>query len=701
MVVRRVVAVALVVVAAVVAVAWSGGPTAVPANLWMTALGVAFALAALPLLTRGDRLARWALPVALLALALVASQAHLGEGFPRTHDGRLHLWSLWSLHRCVLDGDLWPRWNPYMGLGYPLLQFYPPVSYMAAQPLMFLGLSPVQTGAALVLLTSWLSGLAAAWSAGRLGVGWPGRLVAGAALALAPYHLHDASYRFALAELAAFVLVPPFLVLGREVVWGQTLTLDTSRSVKCQRLTPFLAVAALLLTTHLLSALMGGIVVGLWVAAESALGRWRELRTAAIGLLRLAALCGLAAGLVGAFLLPLLAEQHHTCIGRFIPGPHHPLSTNAIAFDDLFERHGWEGYEHSRLKPREGQDPNHLIPFYFGLALLAAAAAAVALTAFRRSRAAMPTGLGVTLLICLLFSAGIPAPLLDAIPPLNALQFPWRFLGPAAVAAALLAGVAVHEASAARWPGLAVAAVAVVALVADAFPYLGACDHHEPYRGAAHHVWVGGEGTTWAETHDPVDADLPADEFVRVERLRHPPETYGFRVAQAHRSHREYMTASVFEGYIKVGPRKGDASVSGAYGVQRRYRSGRSAADRVDAAPLASLQFAGGRGYVPLPAPEIEPEHLRVKLPADHPGGRVKLLFQAFPGWIVRVDDGPWEPALDIDGLLGADAPEGASVLHFRYSWKTPARRAGLGLTVLAWALLLGWAIRDRLRSAR
>ena len=697
MLARRVSAGLLVIVAWGLAATSAGGPTRVPADPWLTAAAAAVALTLIPVVLGRSRWARWAVPAALAALSVLACQIHFADGFPRTHDGRLHLWSLWSTHRCVLDGDLFPRWNPYMGLGYPLLQFYPPASYLVAQPLMALGLSPVRAASALVLIFSWASGLSVFWSARRLGLGRLPGLAAAAAMILAPYHLFDANFRLALAELAAFTLVAPFLVLGREVVWAGKGRAPWSG---------FVAVAVALLLTHLLSALMAGLCLGIWVLAELAVGRWPEVRVAGVGLGRTLAACLLASALVGAFLVPALVETRHIAIERFLPSDSNPLSSNAIALDDLVERWGWTKYSPKRPRPPADEDPNHVIPFYFGLALLGAALAAVVLSVGKRrnleSAPRTPALYGsmlVVLLCCLLFSAGIPAPLLDNLPGLRALQFPWRFLGPAVVFAALLGGSAIHLAAAGPRVRAALTAVFVLALVIDAWPYLGACDWHDPYTGASHQHWVE-EAPTFAERYEPIDAGLPTDEFVRVELLRFPPSDWTYRVAQAHQSHREYMTDEIFENYIVAAARPPDRELSERHGISRRYRPARRKPVEYTPDPLASLttQYAE---VLPIHALRIQPERLGLELPPGHPGGHLRVLFQHFPGWLVREDGGDWRPADAEEGLLAATVQPGSETVELRFSHRTPARQAGLATTFTAGGVVVGVALYRRRTRAR
>jgi hypothetical protein len=96
----------------------------------------------------------------------------------------------------------------------------------------------------------------------------------------------------------------------------------------------------------------------------------------------------------------------------------------------------------------------------------------------------------------------------------------------------------------------------------------------------------------------------------------------------------------------------------------------------------------------PVPATtQWRPEGLSVDLP---PGtsGRLQLASAWFPGWQVRVDDGPWEPALRVEDLIGIDAPAASATVEARYSaWSPIDRPIGMGLTV---ATILGCVLGRR-----
>ncbi|HQM15052.1 MAG TPA: hypothetical protein PK832_11455, partial [Anaerolineae bacterium] len=89
-----------------------------------------------------QRLERLALPLTLVAALLPAVQPLLQGRLPR-FDAVFHLYRLAQLERALLHGRLFPRWFPDLGLGYgfPLFNYYAPLSYYLALPLRLLGFS--------------------------------------------------------------------------------------------------------------------------------------------------------------------------------------------------------------------------------------------------------------------------------------------------------------------------------------------------------------------------------------------------------------------------------------------------------------------------------------------------------------------------------------------------------------------------------
>ena len=165
------------------------------------------------------RLGRSLLCLSVLSLGAVGAQDFLRPGVTHGHVLAYHLWALWSTWRCVLDGDLIPRWNPYLGLGMPLLQFYSPLSYLSAWPAQLLGASPVQALSTLMVLGQVLTAASALVALRWLGASYSASLLGAAVAVLAPYHLLDQTLRVALAENLALALLPLLLAaawkLGR------------------------------------------------------------------------------------------------------------------------------------------------------------------------------------------------------------------------------------------------------------------------------------------------------------------------------------------------------------------------------------------------------------------------------------------------------------------------------------------------------
>lgn len=229
--------------------------------------------------------------LALLALiALLVSLPSLVFGPGATHS---HLYNyVWTSQfgAAMQAGDLYPRWLPdsFEGLGSPTFYFYPPIAYWVSGALDAIGLPTFQAVHVAGLLFLLASGVAMhAWLAER-----GARPMAGAILyMLAPYHLFDLLVRGAMAEHAAYALLP-LVALGIE-------RLPRRRGV----ILLALAYGGLLLT-HLPTAELAGLFLVAPMIARRSLADWRvPLIGAAAGVIAFA--------LAAFFLLPALTLQGH------------------------------------------------------------------------------------------------------------------------------------------------------------------------------------------------------------------------------------------------------------------------------------------------------------------------------------------------------------------------------------------------------
>ena len=676
---------------AAVLVAWrtSEGTMGVPPTAWgLAALaGVVAGLVGIAARLGEDsvgRKERLLVCAALLALALVGAQDFLRAGHSHGHDVGYHLWALWSSWRCVLDGDLFPRWNPYLGLGMPLLQFYSPVSYVSAWPAQLLGASPAQALTFLMVAGQFLTACSAYAALRWLGGSRPGALLASSASVLAPYHLLDQTFRVALAENLALAILPILLAAVWKLGRG-----DRGKA-------PWLlgiAVAALLLTHVLTLFAMLFVSLPLFAAALLAARRAGESVPGRLAALVLCAV--LTVGATSAWWLPVVAEVESTAVGR-LSRPGRAISPMAATPLEPIQRRAWQRYG-IRYKIGEKDDPGQSMPLYFGCVLLSLVL--LGLVAPRRSLAhpeqqqgPSPRILATAALLCLALAVYPCARLLDGVPLLGRIMFPWRLYGPASIYGALAAGLALDH-----WSGqrqrlrVPLLAVALAALAWDSSPYLGAAARYPDYEG---------QGAVRFHAGKAVPLELPREPFTRVEDLDLPPSDYGWQLAKSRRVFPEYMSVSLRERYGKISKPPTIARSQG-YHAAFRVGRGRDGLQALEPKPFVSFRPTGGK-YQGLAQArwDREPETVRVQLPPEQRAGNVRLAEAWFPGWMARVDGGPWSKALRSKSLLAAAVAEGSETVEFRYFLSRPLHRPlGILATCLTLLGLVVVAARRR-RSA-
>jgi hypothetical protein len=359
----------------------------------------------------------------VLALVLVASLPFLTRpGLPRDTDTELHVFRAAEVSACWQEGVVYPRWAPdfYYGYGYPIFNYYAPLTYHLASLIALLpGVSIVAGVKALFVLALLLGGVGTYFLTRDLWGDLAG--VIGAAVFLfSPYILFvDTHARGDLAEHFAICLLPPALFFLRALVarGGKGLLLMTTILIAALPMSHNLLGPVGLV--FLLAALAWQMVVE---GCRNGVGR---------GLLAFA----LAAALSAVFWLPMLLEL--SAVQLTVVGPGH--------FD--FRNHFVSLWE--VLAPSKRVDLGAIAPLYrhnLGLAqwMLALTGAISALRQNSPHRR--------TLLFFVLSAIGVvflltPASLFlwELLPWLEYLQFPWRLLGTAALA------IAVPAAASAVW----------------------------------------------------------------------------------------------------------------------------------------------------------------------------------------------------------------------------------------------------------
>lgn len=377
----------------------------------------------------------------VLLLSLGASLPLLlnPAGLPNGADTLYHSYRAALMTRSWEGGDLLPRWADalYYGYGAPLWQFYAPLSYLLTSALQVLGFGVLAALRTLILLS--FAGLGVGmYLFMKRRVGKLAGMLAALAALYAPYVIYTLPYaRGALPELLALAIFP-------WVLWRFTLLMETGRARDLLWATFSLLP---LLIAHNLLALLLTVVLAAYVVWQtvavltiSPRGTWRAaLRPyglAGVGLL-------LGVGLAAWFWLPILLEANTVHLENL-------TGTALLNYRRFFV---WPDALFGLMPLPDVGAINGLRPVpivglpQWALALIGLIGVLVlivqAVRAGRHDDPILRTGIffalvgGVGVFLILPASDGI----WQALPLLQYLQFPWRWLGPVALSLAVLVGM--------------------------------------------------------------------------------------------------------------------------------------------------------------------------------------------------------------------------------------------------------------------
>ena len=317
-------------------------------------------------------------------------------------------------------GAVYPRWCPdfYGGYGSPLFMFYGPVIYAMAGLLAATFTSVLWALKIVVLLGSLCSG----WGAYALVLGETrdrdAALLGAMAFLTAPYRIGNLYDRGDLGEFSCLALLPVVLAVYRASGFE-------ARPQRARRLAVIAAVLhALLIMTHPVLGMWGSLVIGAVVAvtAMKLVLRGARRRAGELVLVLAAAPC-----LAGLYVVPALVDRKETHTANMVINFYNPQN-HWLTWRTLFE-------SSTPLFPRN-------FTMIGPLVALAIAFAAVGVALHRASR---PAALGWLALCGALIALNLPqmswfwAP--GRLPLVTFIQFPWRLLGPAALAASVALGV--------------------------------------------------------------------------------------------------------------------------------------------------------------------------------------------------------------------------------------------------------------------
>ncbi len=360
----------------------------------------------------------------ILLLSFFTWRPLLSAGFFTMHDDQ-QLARLFELDKSLKAGQFPVRWVPDLGfgLGYPLFNFYPPLTYYLGE----LSHVTLQTGfidsTKVVWFLAFVGSAVSMYFLSREFFGKAGGVVSALFYLYAPYHAVDAYVRGAQAELFSFVWLPLVLLFSYKSLKEKSLKWSVWTGI----------VLALLMVTHNLVFLPFLGLFTLWYLAMMLIfNRKSVFRSFIFYLLSFI----LSFGLTAFFWLPSLAEKQFTLVDSLLIKSLASYKIHFVCPSQLWDS-PW-GYGGSIAGCVDG------LSFKIGKlhVVLSILALGVGLYLWRRNQKISLIILSslFSLLFSLFMTTNYSRFIWDLIPPLWYLQFPWRFLEFVVLFASFLAG---------------------------------------------------------------------------------------------------------------------------------------------------------------------------------------------------------------------------------------------------------------------
>lgn len=306
-----------------------------------------------------------------------------------------------QMFKALGSGQFPVRFVPDLGYGYgyPIFNFYNPLSYYFGAAFMFLGLDALWATKAMFILPILFSGLAMYWLTKRY-FGPVAALVSGVFYVYAPYHAVQIYVRGAVAEYWAYAVIP--LVIYAFLAKRQLLAAIS---------------LALLILSHNLTAFMFIPFLILF----------RPIRSILLGV-----------GLATFFWLPALVEKNFTRVNLMVQQQFNPLEH--FVYPNQLWASAW-GYAGSALGRIDG------LSFMIGKLHIIFTLLALVIFIFSRKITKSTRRLVLLAISYLLLAMFMLLPLSYFIwanlPVLRFLQFPWRYLSFVALSTSILTGFAI------------------------------------------------------------------------------------------------------------------------------------------------------------------------------------------------------------------------------------------------------------------
>jgi hypothetical protein len=361
----------------------------------------------------------------LLLLLLIPAIAWLLQpGFFSMHDD-LQVVRQLEMARCFADGQIPCRWvlDLGYGFGYPLFNYYPPLPYLIGQPFHWLGFQYIDIVKIVGILGFVVCGLSM-YLLAREFWGRSGGILASAVYTYAPYHSVDFYVRGAMNEFWAMALFPL-------IFWA------AYRLIKYQnrKFIPLLSltIAALMLSHNLMLLIFAPVLV-LWCL----FWLWRKSNVTMSQFINLTVSALWSLGLAAFFTLPVLFESRFAHVETLTIGYFNFLA-HFLDLKQIFFRINW-GYGESVYG--SGDTMSFALGYLQWILPVIVLLMIFFIKKIRDHKYPILLFLLFTL-TSLFFSHYKSTPLWLKVPPLQFLQFPWRFLTLAVFCASFVSGAVV------------------------------------------------------------------------------------------------------------------------------------------------------------------------------------------------------------------------------------------------------------------
>lgn len=406
-----------------------------------------------------SRIRSWLPGLGLLLLILLVFQPLVGA-LPKGHDTLLHFFRISQLNALWSQGILFSRWAPDLayGYGYPLFNYYPPLSSYLLTAFYWLANQNAVLGTSLSFALALALGCLGMYGLGNSLYRRWGGLLAAAAYTLAPHYLYQTYERGSLSTALVIAFYP----------WALWAVLEVSRRPTLKRIALAAVAILLVFASHTSASLLYlpiPLLLGLVSSLVTGVNRRARLRNA--GAVLAALVLGLA--LSAWIWLPSLAEYPLTQYSLSVSSAKQLYLTS---FADIWR---WPGLVIAgEINPPLPQSPGLT---QLALTVIATVAATATLIRKRQTNESGRMAAWIALSSALLgltfafFATRYALFFWQRLPFLTNLQYPWRFLDVATFCLALACG-SLAAGNRAHLGHIALIAASSVVFMANALPYL-------------------------------------------------------------------------------------------------------------------------------------------------------------------------------------------------------------------------------------